>query len=281
LTSGPLPFTIGTDVVHFSRFDIEKYQPLYVPLAIFAGCLVIAIAIYASGGVTIGGQQAGDSSSVAGAQCGDLPDPKEITVATDDDPVLGDPNAPLTMISFSDASCGYCARFFLETFPKIKADYIDTGKLRFVFRDFTIHGETAILAAEAAHCANEQGKFWEYWKAIFSSAESLSADVLKSMAGGLGLDTGAFNSCLSSDKYRDEVVKDGQDGQNYGILGTPSFFLGKTGSLNGTLQWECSGEEQVSSFVSDTAAFIVGAYPYEDSGQYQGFKSQIEAALAK
>jgi protein-disulfide isomerase len=92
-----------------------------------------------------------------------------VVVSTDDDPSLGDPNAPVTIIEFSDFQCPYCRRFWEQTLPQLKSEYIDTGKVRLVYRDYplsTIH-PGALPAAMAAGCANEQGKFWEYHDQIF------------------------------------------------------------------------------------------------------------------
>lgn len=90
-------------------------------------------------------------------------------VSTDDDPALGDPNAPVTIIEFSDFECPFCRRFWQETLPQIKAEYIDTGKARFVYRDFPLSMHPgAFPAALAANCANQQGKFWEMHDKIFS-----------------------------------------------------------------------------------------------------------------
>jgi len=275
--------------MRFSKFDVAKYQPLYVPLSIFAGCLAIALAIYASGGIRLGGvgseQGEAGSPSVAGAQCEDLPEPEEVAVSVDDDFILGDPDAPLTMIMFNDAACGFCGKFFNETLPRIKENFIDGGVLRFVIRDFAIHGETASLVAEAAQCAGDQGKFWEFWEKVFADQRSASSeDKLKEWAGELGLDLSAFSECFDSREHQNEVAKDGQDAQSYGVRGTPSFFLGKTsasGAFGGVLEWECRQGRGVPVFESEEAEMIVGAYPYEDDGQYQGFKSRIEAALAK
>ncbi|PJC23190.1 hypothetical protein COV28_01140 [candidate division WWE3 bacterium CG10_big_fil_rev_8_21_14_0_10_48_23] len=262
------------------QFDFRKYQPLYTPLVIFVGCLVIAAAIYGSGGITItlgGKQKATGTPTVAGeGECGDLPADSEVTISIDDDPVLGEPKAPLTLLEFSDATCPYCGQFFRETFPQIKKDYIDKGKLKFVLRDLPIHGDIASQAAEAAHCANERGKFWEYWAKIFANQQSVTVENLKNWAKKLGLNTTTFNSCFDDRKYRDEVTKDSQDAQSYGIQGTPNFILFKTdssGEVKVTVKWVCQQGQKNLTF--EGATLIQGAYPYDQ------FKSMIEAELAK
>jgi len=146
-------------------------------------------------------------------------------VSVDDDPSWGPADAPVTIVEFSDFQCPYCARFVTQTLPQIKQTY--EGKVRFVFRDFPlsqIH-ENAEKAAEAAGCASDQGKFWEYHDKLFSSQSALDVASLKSYASQLGLDTATFDQCLDSSKYAQEVQKDLQDGTSYGVDGTPAFFV--------------------------------------------------------
>jgi len=158
-----------------------------------------------------------------------------ISVSLDDDPVKGDPNAPITMIEFSDFQCPFCARFFTETLPLIQKNYIDTGKVKFVYRDFPIPSihQNAIPAAIAAECADEQGMFWEYHDKIFEN-QILWQDLdnqnvvrtFEQFAKELVLDTDTFNTCLESAKYLEEVQNDLNEGVSYGVTGTPGFFIG-------------------------------------------------------
>jgi len=165
---------------------------------------------------------------------------KKIDVSIDDDPVKGDKNAPVTIIEFSDFQCPFCGKFFKETFGQIDEKYIKTGKVKMVFRDFPLSfHENAQKSAEAAECADEQGKFWEYHDMLFENQEKLSVEDLKRYAVELGLDKDKFDSCLDSEKYKDEVKKDFSDGQKYGVSGTPAFFI------NGKL---VSGAQPFSAF---------------------------------
>jgi len=148
----------------------------------------------------------------------------------DNDPMLGNKNAPLTIVEFSDFQCPYCGRFRTETLDQIKSEYVDTGKVNFVYRDFpltSIH-PNAQPAAEAAECANEQGKYWEYHDILFSNQQSLSTSNYKKWAADLGLNTDKFNDCVDSRKYKDEVEKDSADAQAAGGRGTPYFIIGST-----------------------------------------------------
>ena len=144
----------------------------------------------------------------------------------DDDVVQGDANAPVTIVEFSDFQCPYCGRNFEQTYPQIKKLYIDTGKVKYVMRDFplNVHPE-AQKAAEAAGCAEEQGKFWEMHDKLFSNQQDLSVANEKTWAQEIGLDTKKFGECLDSGKRAAEVQKDIQDGQAYGVSGTPAFFI--------------------------------------------------------
>ncbi|MFH1587183.1 MAG: DsbA family protein [Candidatus Diapherotrites archaeon] len=154
---------------------------------------------------------------------------QKIEVSVDDDPVKGSEDAPVTIIEFSDFECPFCARFYSQTLSQIEKNYIDTGKVKLVYRDFPLsfHQE-AQPAAEAAECADEQGKFWEMHDKIFENQQAISDSSYKQWAAELGLDTGQFNECLDSGKYASEVQKDVADGQAYGVSGTPAFFINGT-----------------------------------------------------
>jgi protein-disulfide isomerase len=150
-----------------------------------------------------------------------------VAVSADDDPVKGDANAPVEIIEFSDFQCPFCSRFFSDTLPQLEREYIDTGKVKFVYRDFpldSIHPQ-ATPAAEAANCAKEQDKFWEYHDKIFQNQAIMSPASYKQWAQELGLNTQQFNSCLDSRKYQEEVRKDFQDGASAGVGGTPTFYV--------------------------------------------------------
>ena len=149
-----------------------------------------------------------------------------VEVGADDDPVKGMKNAPVTIIEFSDFQCPFCERFFTQTLPLIEKNYIQTGKVRLVYRDFPLgFHENAEKAAEAAECADEQGKFWEYHDKIFANQNAIGVSNLKQYAETLGLNMEKFNSCLDSGKMASEVKEDLKDGTKYGVTGTPSFFI--------------------------------------------------------
>lgn len=185
----------------------------------------------------------------AGAQPS-APQPQQPTkgiVSVDDDPVLGDKNAPVTIIEFSDYECPFCKRHFTDTYPQLIKDYIDTGKVKLVFRDFPLsfHDPMATKEAVAANCAKEQGgdkKYFEFHDEIFkrtiSNGNGLNDEKIQTIANDLGLNTGEFTSCLSDPAQTDEVKKDIADGSAAGASGTPTFLIGKStsdGKIDGDL----------------------------------------------
>lgn len=161
--------------------------------------------------------------------------PEPVSISQDNDPVRGDPNAPITIIEFSDFQCPFCARFHVQTLPSLLEEYIDVGKVNLVYRDFPIQSihPNAMPAAVAAECANEQGKYLEYHDTLFEKQNSwsgLDSDAVISTfnqyATDIGLEEQQFDSCLESGKYLEEVQGDLRDGRDYSITGTPGFFIG-------------------------------------------------------
>ncbi len=145
-------------------------------------------------------------------------------------PVLGDKNAKVTVIEFADFQCPFCKRFFDETETNLVKDYINTGKVKFYFRHYAFLGQESTWAAEAAECANEQSKFWEYHDYLYShqgqeNSGTFSKTNLEGFAETLGLNTSQFNSCLESDKYLKNVQDDLAAGQKTGVSATPTSFI--------------------------------------------------------
>lgn len=146
-----------------------------------------------------------------------------------DAPTLGRADAPVTLVEFSDYQCPFCQRFFATTLPALKKDYIDTGKLRFVYRDFPLEMHPhAREAAVAAHCAGEQGKYWEMHDALFQYQAGLAPTQLAERARALGLDGPRFDQCLTSGRHAARIERGLADGAAAGVQGTPGFVVGKT-----------------------------------------------------
>ena len=208
--------------------------------------------------------------------------PQVFRVSLDDDPVKGNPDAPVTVVEFSDFQCPFCSRFFQQTLPLIEENYIDTGKIKFVYKDLPLdslhpnaraaHSAAMCAAlpldslhpnARAAHiaaeCADEQGKFWEYHDVLFEKqpqwsnlASSKLQNKFTKFATDMGLQAASFESCMQSPNIADEVNKDVLEAVSYGATGTPTFFIGS----------------EEDGFVK-----LVGAQPY------QTFQAVIDSRL--
>ena len=158
-----------------------------------------------------------------------------VKISADDDPVIGDPNAPISIIEFSDFQCPFCARFHIQTLPSILEEYVDQGKVKLIFRDFPIQNihPNALPASVAAECANEQGKFKEMHDKLFDNQKEWSGletanamSLFSQYALEMGLEQEVFDSCLTNGKYIEEIRNDLNDGRTYGVSGTPGFFIG-------------------------------------------------------
>jgi len=145
-------------------------------------------------------------------------------------PFLGNANAPVTLLEFSDYQCPFCARHYRDVMPSLVKDYVETGKVKYVMRENPIQSihSRAMPAAQAALCANDQGKYWDMHNIMFDNQRELSDENLRTYAGTIGLDTAAFNACLESEKYKDRVNEDLAAGRDLGIRGTPGFLIGLT-----------------------------------------------------
>ncbi len=143
--------------------------------------------------------------------------------------VMGKPDAPLTMVEFTDLQCPFCRQFAITSFDEIKKNWIDTGKLRYISRDFPLdfHPQ-AMPAARAARCAGEQGKFWEMRLGLMRNASLLTPEYITKTAGDLKLDPKAFSACAASTKYDAEIQAETQEGTKLGVGGTPTFVMGRT-----------------------------------------------------
>lgn len=158
---------------------------------------------------------------------------EKVDVSVDDDPFIGNEKAKVIVVEFSDFQCPFCRIFWSEAYQQIKKEYIDTGKIKFVFRDYPLPFHSAAQpSAEAAECADDQGKFWEMHDKIFGEQAkqgtgtiTYSAVELKKWASEIGLNTGKFNQCLDSGKYKSEVENDLADGSAYGVSGTPTLYV--------------------------------------------------------
>jgi len=187
---------------------------------------------------------------------------KPVDVKVEGSPFKGKADAPVTLVEFTDYQCPFCKRHATQTMPQIVKDYVETGKVKYVLREFPIRSlhPNAIKASGAALCAGDQGKYWEMHDRIFDEPKKLEPADLTAHAEALSLDTAAFQACIDSDKYGKQINADINDGSKAGVRGTPSFLLGRTDT--GDLKKVHATE------------FLRGAQPYPQ------FKSAIDKLLA-
>jgi protein-disulfide isomerase len=172
---------------------------------------------------------------------------------------LGRPDAPLTVVEFTDLQCPFCRQYLATTFPELKRNWIDTGKLRYISRDFPLadlHPQ-ALSAARAARCSGEQGKFWDMRFTLLTNAAALSPEFITRTASDLKLDMKAFAECSDSRRFDADIAADQAAGLKIGVGGTPTFVLGRTTAT--TLE----------------GPVIVGAVPYAQ------FDTKLKELLAK
>lgn len=244
--------------------------------AVLLGSAMIALSVLIAGGTFSklgiqGYQQQAAAPAAAGAPTAPTGPLAEVTVGNL--PIKGDENAKVTIVEFADYQCPFCGavtglnpdnpvyKQMVQQDPTWQAyeqgilkDYVATGKAKFAYRDFAFLGQESTDAANAARCANEQGKFWEYHDKVYFSQSgenegAFAKDKLKKYGADLGLNTAKFNECVDQGKYNKDVEADTAAGRASGVSGTPAVFI------NGKM--------------------ISGAVPYST------VKAEIEAALAK
>ncbi len=173
-------------------------------------------------------------SLLQGGQSGRQQAFKPVDLSVDGSAVKGDAAAPVTLVEFSDYQCPFCRRHFAKVMPRIISDYVETGKVRYVLREFPlqrIHPK-ALKASEAALCAGDQGQYWSMHNRMFSKPGQLDLRDLTAHAKALGLDTQRFEGCLDGGKYAQKVRTDQMAGATAGVTGTPTFLLGLTDRNN-------------------------------------------------
>ncbi len=184
------------------------------------------------------------------------------TINVEKDPVLGKTDARVGIIEWTDYQCPFCGRFTSEAYPKIVSDYVDTGKVRFIYRDLplaSIHPWSQ-LAAVAAHCAGEQGKFWEMHNSLFADQRAMRPPDISNRAAKLELDMSKFNECINSSRYNELIDTSVKGAQRMNINGTPTFLLGTFNDGGSIMKIEKS---------------IIGTYPFEK------FQADLDELLKK
>jgi len=181
-------------------------------------------------------------------------------VVVNDGRIRGLADALITLLEDSYFTCGYCGKFFRETWPRLLAKYVETGKVRFVYRDYPRSDQgIGVEAAVAARCAGAQGRYWPMHDRLFSERGRLDSGLFKGYAKAIGLDETAFAKCFDERQYLESIFRDRQEANRWGFHGTPGFILIRT--VGGPTEKE-------------PAVAIPGAVPFED------FAEEIERMLA-
>ncbi|HYV33277.1 MAG TPA: DsbA family protein [Candidatus Limnocylindria bacterium] len=209
--------------------------------SIIVGAILISASIVYSGNLVakylVSPQVLGVTDALGSAPQTEAPTGPVSVADRSNEPMLGDKNAKVTIVEFGDFQCPYCQNFFKETFPKIKSQYIDTGKVKYIFRHYPLSFHVnAQIAAVAAECANQQGKFWEYHDLLYTDGQSDGtglapadlkkyADSLNLNAGTFGFGTNKFNQCLDGKATLQIVKDDSAEGTKDEVSGTPTFYV--------------------------------------------------------
>ena len=159
--------------------------------------------------------------------------PAKITMETfveNGSPVLGNPNASITLVEFGDYQCHYCHVFFESIEGKIMKNYIETGKVKMIFKDYNIIGKDSVKASQGAHCANDQGLFWEYHDILYSNWTGenngwASGANLANYAQDIGLEMNQWTDCMSQQKHSKTILDRNEDAKKLQLTGTPAFFV--------------------------------------------------------
>jgi len=222
--------------LEFKNMENQNKHPYIIFIAIIIAGLMVSVAIMFKGGLKNDSLQSAISQnkqSKESAENKETRKKEDVNIAGEgDDPVLGNPDAPITLTIFGDFQCHFCRKLELEIKPQIIEKYVKTGKVKIIARDFPFLDDNSVLAAEAADCALEQNKYWEFSYALHKVQDdreimSITPDALKEMAANLNLSIDKFDKCLDSNQYFEEVNKDFEDGKILGITGTPTSFINK------------------------------------------------------
>jgi protein-disulfide isomerase len=196
--------------------------------------IIVAVFIFGFvGGYAVGNK---NSSTTGGAvTTPELSETFSVPNGADDDGYVGNENAPITIIEFSDYQCPYCRYFYTETYSKIIENYVDTGKVKIVYRDFPLgFHKAAIPYAMAAECAQDQGYWKEMHDTIYDeqnkvaqgTVEYVGDNIVRKWAKDLGMDMTEFNDCFDNEVHLEEIKADQKDALDAGVKGTPAFFIG-------------------------------------------------------
>lgn len=206
-----------------ARKKKQQKQKDLIPFLIIGGLVIIVLAI------VIISQISSNSSAKKNVIVPDFHIAQQVDGLT-----MGDPNAKVTVIEFADFQCPYCGVYWKQLEPQIIKDYVDTGKVKFVYHPFSFLGsgswDESVKSSEAAYCANDQGKFWQYRAMLFANQNgenqgAFSQAKLYAFAEAVNLDMAAFKQCLNSGTHNADVTASTKAASNYGATFTPSFLV--------------------------------------------------------
>jgi protein-disulfide isomerase len=209
------------------QFPQQKKNTLIWVLTILLSSWIIGMFILAAGWL-ISHEIAKNNISTLINQSGP---PKMIDVKIPEEvPTLGNNDAKVTIIEFADFQCPFCAEWHKKVFPELKSKFIDTGKARFVFMDYAFLGEESVRAAEAARCAKDQGKFWEYHDLLYTTQQgenesAFSDPSLIERSRSLNINNAVFEECLKSKKHRTDIDNQFAEISSLGIDSTPTVLI--------------------------------------------------------
>ncbi len=251
-----------THQLHESQPQPKKDR--FLPISILVAAIVIGGAVVFAAFYK-GAPASAGTAGIAPSPTAAAPQPSvsatQVMQLTSHDSILGNANAPVTLIEYGDYQCPFCGQFFSQTQSQIVADYVNTGKVKMVFRNFAFLGAESTAAAQAAECSEEQNKLWAYHDALYAGKVAddqrggseddgfFNRALFLKLASQVGLNVPQFTSCLDSNKYASQVAQEKSDASAAGVNSTPTVFI--------------NGQQ------------VLGAQPYS------AFKSVIDAALAK
>ncbi len=228
-----LPSKLRPENINWKKFMPKSSSQILVALLVIAAFLIGVLFTkvqYLEKGQATNNQPAAAVPAQNGQQQAPTPGAK-VNVNAGHFPILGNKDAKVTMIEFADFRCPFCEQFYSQTEPQIMKDYVDTGKVKFTFRNFAFLGPASTIAANASECANDQGKFWDFYNYLYKNqpAETdttmYNTDTLTQAAVSLGMNDGTFRSCMDNKTDDAKAAKDMTDGQAAGVNGTPTFFI--------------------------------------------------------
>ncbi|MGD0976756.1 MAG: thioredoxin domain-containing protein [Minisyncoccia bacterium] len=259
----------------------KKDKPVYLQLALPVAIVLAAVLI--SGTILYTHEQSTPGNNNGTAAIGNKADQIVQAKITSSDHIIGNANAKVTIVEFADFRCPFCERFYSQTKDQIIQSYVNTGKAKFVFKNYAFLGQESVWAAEAAECAGEQNKYWEMFNWLFTNQAPETnltfyskVNLIKD-AGKVSVDTTQFASCLNTDKTASVVSSDLSAGQSVGVSGTPSFLVFSNKDASFDVSIIKAQELQNVNIINlpNGNSFIIGAQPFSV------FQTAIETALKK